>query len=426
LLATARRRRRCRCAPTTAASSQAQQRTRAATTARTKTGACITASRLHSLQPLLTSPLFSRSFVCGEASAALGRYFAVFDGHGGAGAAQHCYAMLRAAIEAALDREEAAAAPPPQDKADVADDDVADAEEDVPSPRLQLPAWDSPPPAAGSARAAALERAVVAGFLSADASYADVARRSGADDGSAAVVACVLGCRPGALRCLLAWAGDCSALLLRRDGTAVALTAPHSALNPSAAEAQRFAAAGGEFRRGRALLRRADHRHVSLAMTRAIGDFEDAAPPLSPPLSPTQASDDQSTMMIPEPPPHVMHPVPSAAVTAAPELAWLELRPDEHLGLILCSDGVTDVLTPDEACAAATSAAPMAAHAAAAVVAAAARAAPPGTPRADDATAVVVLLAERDEEQAARLRLSLNRMAHAAQPADESRKRGRG
>jgi serine/threonine protein phosphatase PrpC len=113
-------------------------------------------------------------------------------------------------------------------------------------------------------------------------------------------------------------------------------------------------------------------------------------------------------------------------VTAAPELAWLELRPDEHLGLLLCSDGVTDVLSPDEACAAATSAAPMAAHAAAAVVAAAARAAPPGTPRADDATAVVFLLAERDEEQAARLRLSLNRMAHAAQPADESRKRGRG
>ena len=341
--------------------------------------------------------------MCGEPSASLGRYYAVFDGHGGAGAAHFCAATLRRSIEAALDADvsyhasEAGASP---------------------SPPLRAPAWDAPPPAPGSARAAALERAVTAGFLAADAAYADVARQSGADDGAAAVIACVFGCRAGALRCLLAWAGDCAALLLRRDGRCERLTPPHSALAPAPAEAARFSAAGGEFRRGRALLRRADGRHISLAMTRAIGDYEDANIRAAMPASHDAVLPAGS---LPEPAPSQTHlqPVPSAAVTAAPELTWLDLRPELHLGLLLCSDGVTDALELEHVYAAAASAAPHAAHAAGAVVAAAAAAAPPGTPRADDATAVAVLLTEGCDDAAARLRMDLNRLAHAAQPAPD-------
>jgi serine/threonine protein phosphatase PrpC len=233
------------------------------------------------------------------------------------------------------------------------------------------------------------------------------------------VVACVLGGRPGALRCLVAWCGDSSALLLRSDGAVVRITTPHTPAHPP--ERARHAAAGGELRRGRALLRRSDGRHVSLAMTRAIGDFEDDTPRG---FSGADAS-----------PHRVLR--PSAAVTAAPEVAWLSLSAQDA-ALLLCSDGITDALSDDAAAAAALSRWPFAAEGAAAVVAAAGDAMDASAAAAadalhaatdekgfaaaaeaaaavvcDDATAVLVLLTEESEEEAVRLRLQLNAMARA-------------
>jgi serine/threonine protein phosphatase PrpC len=257
-------------------------------------------------------------------------------------------------------------------------------------------------------------------------------RSTGADDGTTAVVACVFGARPGELRCMLAWAGDSTALLRRADGAVVRLTTPHTAEQPE--ERARLLAAGGELRRGRALLRRGDGRHVSLAMTRAIGDFEEDDAPRG-----------QSENAL-APPTHPRALRPSAAVTAAPDVVWLSLS-SRDAALILCSDGVTDVLRDAAVAAAAARRAPFAAEGAAAVVAAAAAAQRASVDAAvaaeaaaedennnasgggggafaaaaaaaaaavvDDATAVVVLLTEECEEEAVRLRMQLNAMANA-------------
>jgi hypothetical protein len=129
-----------------------------------------------------------RSYVCGERSASLGRYYAVFDGHGGEGAAAHAAATLRANIEAALADEEADAARArthggggeggASDDADAS----AHAQHGVGLRPVALPAYDAPPPAPGGAREAALSRAVVAGFLATDAQYAHIAARCAPPD----------------------------------------------------------------------------------------------------------------------------------------------------------------------------------------------------------------------------------------------------
>jgi serine/threonine protein phosphatase PrpC len=187
------------------------------------------------------------------------------------------------------------------------------------------------------------------------------------------------GSRPGELCVCVAWAGDSPALLLSSDGSTRRLTAPlHTPDDPT--ERARLLAAGGELRHGRPLLRRRDGRHVTLAMSRSIGDFEQ--------------SEGTSAR-------------PSLAVTSTPSLTWHAIGTNDQL-LLLCSDGVTDVLSDAAAARAAAAAAPFADAAAAAVVRAAATA---GT--SDDATAVAILFTEHTEEEAVRLRWQLNRMAGA-------------
>lgn len=186
---------------------------------------------------LLTFQRTACSYVCDARSACFGRFCAVFDGHGGEAAAMLAARRLLTFAEART--------------------------------------------ADSGGNAEALGKALASAFADCEHALALAAASQRSDPGGAvAVAAAVLPSAPPTL--LLAWAGDATALLLRRGG-AVRLTREHTLAEPS--ELWRVLLSGGEVvpprtpaeagRVKRCDANDLDHRGVP---TRGIGDLQQGQP----------------------------------------------------------------------------------------------------------------------------------------------------
>lgn len=226
-------------------------------------------ARLH--RCLLTFQRTACSYVCDARSACFGRFCAVFDGHGGEAAAMLAARRLLTFAEART--------------------------------------------ADSGGNAEALGRALARAFADCEHALALAAASQRSDPGGAvAVAAAVLPSAPPTL--LLAWAGDATALLLRRGG-AVRLTREHTLAEPS--ELRRVLLSGGEVvpprtpaeagRVKRCDANDLDHRGVP---TRGIGDLQQGQP--------------------------------NAVISPQPEVRALPLSACDEL-LALVTDGVTAVLS---------------------------------------------------------------------------------
>lgn len=209
--------------------------------------------------------------MCDARSAFFGRFCAVFDGHGGEAAAELAAERLLAFAEAR----------------------AADAD----------------------GNADALGGALARAFADCEHALARAAAAQRSDPGGAvAVAAAVLPSAPPTL--LLAWAGDATALLLRR-GHAVRLTREHTLAEPS--ELRRVLLSGGEVvpprtpaDAARVVRRDANDLEHRVVPTRGIGDLQDGQP--------------------------------NTVLTPLPVVRTLWLSAGDEL-LALVSDGVTGVLT---------------------------------------------------------------------------------
>jgi serine/threonine protein phosphatase PrpC len=192
-------------------------------------------ARLH--RCLLTFQRTACSYVCDARSACFGRFCAVFDGHGGEAAAMLAARRLLTFAEART--------------------------------------------ADSGGNAEALGRALACALADCEHALALAAASQRSDPGGAvAVAAAVLPSAPPTL--LLAWAGDATALLLRRCG-AVRLTREHTLAEPS--ELRRVLLSGGEVVPQRtpadaARVKRCDANDLEhrVVPTRGIGDLQQGQP----------------------------------------------------------------------------------------------------------------------------------------------------